>query len=192
MRNRLLIAALAVLLAAGCGSGGANGAGDDEADVWDEQSDQNSVLAGINPCSLLTDDEIAAQVDLTYEPSQRAGYHQRGAKHQISSEADREGAYPVCHVAWRSVDPSGQEWARGNFDVYAMTATQLKGLEGVGRPKSGPRSASIEGVGDEAFYIEHAPSARVGNLGVSIAEFPDTHEGNGAVELLRAAVHRLR
>jgi len=102
------------------------------------------------------------------------------------------GMFPACTYTWRSVDPTGEQWGTGTFNLYVMSASQLKGLEGMSRPKTGRRAGPIPGVGDEAFYVEHAPSARVGDLGVSVADFPDTHEGEGGVELLKAAVGRLR
>jgi hypothetical protein len=135
----------------------------------------------VNPCSLLTDDEIAAQVDLTLEPDQRASLHERSVKHQIAKEENREGMFPVCRITWRSVDPAGEQWTTGNFQVFVGPASLL----------AIDRGAAIEGVGDEAFFVSGMPGARVGNLSVSIQDFPATDEGNGAVELLRSAAQRL-
>lgn len=171
-------------------SSGANAAAAEQ-QVGAAQTDQNAKLASVKPCELLTDAEIAAQVDLTYEPGQRAAMKAKNVTHQISKQEDRSGMGPICRYSWSSVDPTGDEQAKGTFDLAVMTAARLKALEGMSRPKSGKRPAPINGIGDEAFYLEYAPSARVGELGVSIAEFPGTYGGNGGEALLRAA-QRLR
>src|SRR5437867_10791087 len=66
-------------------------------------SSQNTESPKINPCSLLTNDEVAMQVDLTQEPKQREIRHQKGVRHQISTNL-RQGGWPVCEFSWRSVD----------------------------------------------------------------------------------------
>jgi hypothetical protein len=190
----MVAAGLVVLALDGCSAGDASKSEGSAAFLPVGQAPGNSSVAKINPCSMLTDGEIAAQVDLTLEPDQRKASHELGVTHRISRQEDRQGAFPSCHFSWRSTDSSGQETYRGTFDVHVMTATQLKALEGLGRPKSGKRSQPIPGVGDEAFFEEYAPAARVGDLGMMIAEFPSTYEGGeekGAVELLRAAARRL-
>lgn len=188
------------LLAIACSSGSPDSAGSDNSSMaadlaaasQSSTGGNNGKAASVNPCTLLTDEEIAGQVDLTYEKGQRDAMHEMNVKHQISREEDTMGDVSACHISWHSVTPSGDERAKGSFDVKVMTSDRLELMEGMGRPKSGARAAAISGAGDEAFYLEYAPSARVGKLGVSIADFPDTREGNGAVELLRAAANRLR
>ena len=200
MRFILVISSVAFLGLSACSKSDASNAAattsGDNASASNQQSaggvaNANAKLANVKPCELLTDEEIATQVDQTYEASQRAAMHARNVTHKISKQEDRSGMGPVCHFSWSSVDPTGDERAKGSFDLAVMTAQQLKGFEGMSRPKKGKRSEPINGIGDEAFYLEYAPSARVGDLGVSIAEFPDTHEGNGGEALLRAAAQRL-
>jgi hypothetical protein len=191
---RILHAAtlIAVVGLVGCGASEA-AKNDGNATLGEvEQADPSGKLANIKPCSLLTDEEIAAQVDLTIEPDQRAALHEKGTKHQISKEEDRSGAFPTCRITWRSVDSTGEQWGTGTFSISVMTATVMKTLAGADNPTSGGSVRQIEGVGDEAFLDRHGGAARRGDLAVSIAEFPDSHEGNGRVELLRAAAQRLQ
>ena len=201
MRIRYPAAILFMLAINACSSGKSSASASNESDAdqsampasdMGSNNGSSARLASIKPCDLLTDDEIASQVDLTYEKGQRDAMHQMSVKHQISKEEDRAGRGPSCHISWHSVTPGGDERAKGAFDLKVMTANDLKALEGMARPKSGARAAAISGVGDEAFYLEYAPSARVGDLAVSVAEFPDTHDGNGGVALLRAAAGRLK
>lgn len=145
-------------------------------------------LASIDPCALLTDDEIGNAADNSFPPSQREGLHNMGAKYQVTKEVDRSGMGPVCHVSWKAVAPGNDERAKGMFDIMAMTASHLKALEGMSRPHTGKRSAPISGIGNEAFYLEYAPSARVGDLGVSITEFSSA---DGGIDLLKEAAARL-
>jgi hypothetical protein len=197
MRILLVATSIAIGCLAACSSGAARKADGNAVVSGDQQADPKDKLASINPCSLLSDDEIVAQVDLTYEPDQRKAMHESGITHHVSKEEDRNGAIVVCHVSWHSLEPNGQESARGNFDVEVMTAEQLKAFEGMSRPKSGDWAGTIAGIGDQAFYLDHSPAARVGNLGVSISSFPATwgdeaDEARGRVALLRAAAPRLR
>jgi hypothetical protein len=193
----LVVASLAVVALAACTSREASKPDGNTAVSDNQLADQNDKLANVNPCSLLTDDEIITQVDLTYEHDQREAMHAAGIKHHITKDEDRSGAMAVCRVSWRAVEPNGQESARGSFEIQAMTATQLKALEGMSRPKEGERAGPIAGAGDEAFYLEYQPAARVGDVGVSISDFPATwgdeaNQRSGAETLLRAAAQRLR
>ena len=174
------------ILLQSCGAGEA-GNDDMRAAVEHYQQDTTDQLKGIQPCELLTIEEIAAQVDLSIEPSQRAAKHAKGVKHNIETAAQLTGIWPKCVVTWRSVTADGNQVGRGEFNILVMTADQLKMLEQL------DRRATVEGVGDEAFYHENAPYARVGNVAVGIVEFPDTYgdQTQGAVELLRAAIGRL-
>lgn len=194
MNSRLAVAVFGLVSLFGCSS---KSSGDSAAVNPQTASDAapsvaaqgNDKLSGINPCSLLTDEEIGTANDNRLPPSQRDGLHASGAKYEVSKQEDRSGVTPVCHVHWRAVAPGNDEHARGDFDIFAMTASHLKSLEQAIRPKTGKRAGPIAGVGDEAFYLEYAPSARVGNLGVSISEFSSA---DGGIELLKEAVARLR
>jgi hypothetical protein len=183
-RGILVLTVLVALFAVGCAARGINPlAGSSQ--TTQQSSNQNTELSKINPCSLLTNEEIAAQVDLTLEPHQREAKRQTGVKHEISSKLE-DGMPTVCLFSWRSVDSKGEESYRGEFEVHMITAQQMVEFPPLKRKKA------IADVGDEAFHDGYRAYARVGKVGVDIENFPDTHEGEGRVELLRAAVRRLQ
>jgi len=178
-----VLAVLVALFAAGCAGGIGPLAGSPQ--TTDQGSIQNSELSKINPCSLLTNEEIAAQVDLSLESHQREAKRQMGVRHEISSKLE-EGMPTVCLFSWRSVDSKGEESYRGEFEVHLITVQQMVEFPPLKRKKA------IAGVGDEAFDDGYRAYARVGKAVIDIENFPDTHEGEGRVELLRAAVIRLQ
>jgi len=196
MKARIALGAFGLACLAACSSKSAdNSAGTSQTGAAPADNSSPSAenkasdkLANIDPCSLLTDDEIGTAVDNSEPESQREARHQMGVKYEVSKQADRSGMYPVCHVSWKAVAPGNDERAKGTFDIAAMTASHIKSLEGSIRPHTGKRAAPIPGVGDEAFYLEYAPSARVGDLGVSISEFSSK---DGGIELLKEAAGRL-
>jgi hypothetical protein len=179
-----VLVVLVALFAVGCAGGGINPpVGSPQ--TTDQSSIQNTELSKINPCSLFTNEEIAAQVDLTLEPHQREAKRQMGVKHKISSKLE-EGMPTVCLFSWRSVDSKGEELYRGEFEVHVITAQQMVEFPAL------KRKQTIASVGDEAFHDGYRAYARVGKVGIDIENFPDTYEGEGRVELLRAAVRRLQ
>jgi len=193
MKAGIALAVIGFTCLAACSSkssdnSSAGNSGSPETSAADAPSGGKDKLANVKPCDLLTDEEIGTANDNRLSPGQREGLHQTGAKYEVSKEEDRSGISPVCHVSWRAVAPGNDERQKGTFDIVAMTASQLKALEGMSRPKTGKRADAIAGVGDEAFYIEYAPAARVGDLGVSINEFTSA---DGGIELLKKAASRL-
>ena len=196
MKARIAIGAFVLACLTACSSKASDSPSDDVSQPGATSADNSSPaegnrgsdrLANIDPCSLLTDDEIGMAADNSAPPAQREARHKLGVKFEVSKQVDRSGMTPVCHVSWRAV-ASGDEREKGMFDIAVMTASHLKSLEGSIRPHTGKRSAPIAGIGDEAFYLEHAPSARVGDLGVSITEFSSA---DGGIELLKEAAGRL-
>ena len=198
MKAPALLAAFGLACLAACSGKSSNGSSasasqtpavsEDNAPPAQGNNKGSDRLASVNPCTLLTDDEIGTAADNSDSPSQREARHKMGVKYEVSKQEDHSGMGPVCHVSWRAVAPGNDERAKGTFDIIAMTASQLKALEGMSRPHTGKRSAPISGIGDEAFYLEYAPSARVGDLGVSISEFPSA---DGGIDLLKDAAGRL-
>jgi len=179
-----VLAVLVALFAVGCAGSRMNPLAG-SAQTTEQSSTQNTELSKINPCSLLTNEEIAAQVDLSLEPHQREAKRQMGVRHEISSKLE-EGVPTVCLFSWRSVDSKGEESYRGEFEVHLITAQQMVEFPPL------KRKQAITGVGDEAFHDGYRAYARFGKVGIDIENFPDTHEGEGRVELLRAAVRRLQ
>jgi hypothetical protein len=155
----MVAAGLAVLACAGCGGGDASKGEAAAAFAQGWQADRNPVLANMHPCSLLTEDEIAAQLDLTLEPDQRKASHELNVSHRISSKEDKEGAFPSCVFTWRSVDPSRQQWGTGSFVLHVMTATQLKALEGGADPRAasgpGPSKAWVTRRSTQSTHCPH-------------------------------------
>ena len=180
-------AILALLMVTACGSDSANSSNNNDLreDFAQSQKSIEDKLAHIDPCTLVTSEEILQQLDLTFHPDQLAGRREKGIRYVLDMER-KQSLYKICTVTYRSVDPSG-ETAGGSsqFHIHVMTADQLKMFEDI------DRRATIPGLGDDAFYVENAPYARVGDVAVGIAEFPDNSESKAGVELVRRAVPRL-
>ncbi len=195
MKIDVVIAALALGLA-GCGAGdGRESEGGAAAGVQDQQAaggePRGAALSRVDPCSLLTKEEMAAEVEMTLEASQREARRQKGVTYAISAREvpAAEGFVRKCELSWQSVggDDGGAPSYKGAFTVEVMTAEIMHASAGGSRTPE-----PIPGVGDEAFFVHSVPYARVGDVAVSISNFPDTRDAKRGLGLLRIAVTRLR
>jgi hypothetical protein len=184
MNMHVLIAGV-VLVMAGCGPEGTWEEADAAARPGAEVPQDDTPLADIDPCSLLTEGEIRTALESSLHPDQLEGRREKGITYDVySQQLSRQGMWPVCTIVYRSMDPANPpdpQRSGVEFQVHVMNADDMRMLAEL------DRRDDIEGLGDEAFYIENAPYARVGALAVGITQFPEA----GELALLRAAAQRL-
>jgi hypothetical protein len=144
---------------------------------------------GPDPCSLLTKDEIQHQVELSLQPSRLAGLRSKGIVWLIHMRPGPPGESRACQIAWRgTVD--GEVQSRGEFSVVVTSAGWLTGsVAAMTHP------LPIPNLGDEAYFVggtSGPPYARIGDIAIGIENFPDTKQARSGLDLLRAAVSRVR
>jgi hypothetical protein len=182
MKNTIAAGALALALAAaGCGRSEGRSTNDRAADA--ARQEQAGPLP--DPCSLVTKEELAAQL----EPLMKREKH-RDLRAEVSTQQSTAGAWPTCIVSWKGVDAKGRSMYHDDEQIiHVLTPQQWKEQLADMKEMKGKALTMepIPGVGDEAFYLEGRPSARVGKTYVLIT-FPDRAS---ALALLRAAVGRV-
>ena len=174
-------AVLALTLAMACGGSSAN---QDKAPA-DSQDAGASHVARIDPCALVTKDEIRKKVEASHQPDDLARLNRDGAVWTISTDSVTHGESRDCLIKWQ-VDGNGEMRERGDFSVSVATAEWLKTL----RSDMKQPPVTIPGIGDEAFFTggeSRSPYARVGDVAIGI----EGSSGQPTVDLLRAAVARV-
>lgn len=176
-------AALAIALAWGiaCGSGSSAS----QIRAADSQDAGASHVARIDPCALVTKDEIRKKVEASHQPDDLARLNREGAVWTITTESITRGESRDCQIKWQ-VDGNGEMRERGDFSVSVATAEWLKLL----RADMKQPPETIPGLGDEAFFTggkTRSPYARVGDVAIGI----EGSSGQPTVDLLRAAVARV-
>lgn len=183
MQGRLGTVALALALGVACGGGSADQNGGAAA----QEGDGAAHVARIDPCTLVTKDEIRKEIEAGQEPSHLARLNSGGAVWSITTESVTHGESKDCSIKWE-VTANGEMRQRGDFSVTVATGEWFKtDLEDMKRRK---QPVAIPGIGDEAYFIDgssRSPYARVGDLAIGI----DHSEGQPAVDLLRTAVARV-
>ncbi len=148
-----------------------------------------ALIARVDPCALLTKDEIQQQVELSMPASQREGLRSKGVVWSIAMQPSPRGASRACQVTWQG-NVNGESHSRGEFQVVVTFATWLTGsVAGMKTP------LPIPNVGDEAYFVggkSGPPYARIGDIAIGIENFPDTKQARSGLDLLRAAVQRAR
>jgi hypothetical protein len=204
LKHALIPATLAFAIAvAGCGSqadagsaggdvsqytGGQKNSGSDAQPSADDGATPSAVSA-IDPCTLLTREEIVGQIEASMERNQREAFLALGGKWDLTSTPLTAGIARECEYTWRGTIGNGDVRSTSSFKVAVTDGAFVNG--DVNKAKDRP----IPGVGDEAYFMSHGsmmPYARVGRIGVGIEGFPDTPTARGGTDLLRAAVARLR
>ena len=192
----LEVVVLAVLGATACGKSDASAASNEAAaqalaatgtasTASTASTAADDAVARVHPCTLLTKDEIVAQVEASREPHQLEALHRDGVVWDVTGNETPSGAARVCEFAWHGT-AKGEVMSKGEFTVNVTTAGWLQGTLGaIQNPKP------IPGLGDEAYFVLNAPYARVGVIAVGIENFPDTRENKAGLALLRLAVPRL-
>ena len=181
------VGAVAVLALAAAGCGGGDGDDDTAGDAVTTEAPAGTSDGGdpegessgeLHACSLLTPDEIEAQLEASETQPLEGGYE------VTSTEISAEAEFSVCSFEWVSEAANGgTPMDRGEFTVELVLAQNLELTRGEFDEEP------IPGVGDEAFFIIEVPYAIVDDHAVSITNFQRGEEAQ--VELLRAAVDRM-
>lgn len=190
MRARLLVwAALAgALCGMACGRSDSTAGGDDDDKVA-------ARIAKIDPCTLVTKDEIQAAIEAKRDPNELASLKRQGVAWSITTTPVTVGESRNCQIHWRGTI-GGAMQERGDMSVNVYNAeyfkSQVEDMNRVRRRNGRPDLSPIPGIGDEAHYFGYSetgnPEARVGELAVGV----DALAGKPSVDLLRAAVSRVR
>jgi len=203
IKHAFLPAAVALaIVAAACGSQADAGSASADASpsVGGQKSGGDAALsvdagapakdvASIDPCALLTREEIVAQIEASMERNQREAFLAQGGKWDVTSTPATAGISRECQYAWRGTVSSGDVRSTSNFKVVVTDGAFVN--PNVNNAKNRP----IPGLGDEAYFMSRGsmmPYARIGRIGVGIEGFPDTPAARGGADLLRTAVARVR
>jgi len=187
-RQVLLSTALAgALSGAACGQseGSAVGASGDKT---------AAKIAAIDPCALVTKDEIQAAIEGKRNPDELARLKTRGIVWSISTTPVTEGEARRCQIHWQG-DFGSVMQEQSDMAVTVYNAESFKSnvadMNRVRRRNGRPDLSPIPGIGDEAHYFGYSekgnPQARVGDLAVGI----ESLAGKPSLDLLRAAISRL-
>jgi hypothetical protein len=181
MKSEYGVFAFAIALAAACGGASAN-----QGEAAGSQAYAGADhVARINPCALVTKEEIQRKVEASWRPSDLAWVKSHDVTWSISTDSVTHGESRNCLVKWQ-ITANGEMRERGDFSVSVATGEWLKTL--LADMKKPP--LAIPGVGDEAYFTgggERSPYARVGDLAIGI----EASWGQPAVDLLRVAVSRV-
>ena len=177
MRRAGLAAAWCVLVLlplAGCGGDPAPAAGGGQSEAGAlPTSDDVGAPPPVEPCSLLSDEEMAGILAEQLPPDEGAI--------TVTSESSSLGDGGTCTYSWTRAT-----WGEGSgkeFQVAVMSPTNLTFSAAIGE------RTPIEGVGDEAFVTQENYFARVGDVVVHLVNLQETPEASVAV--LTAAAGKL-
>jgi hypothetical protein len=141
----------------------------------------------IDPCAVLTGEEISEQLLHTVEPSQRTNWTTSEFE-VVPTEVDW-GVARRCEIAYQSRQHvSGGAAERGAFHVMVFRS------DGLGVPERERRP--VAGAGPEIFKHQQVFYVTKGDYAVSLTNFKGTYDSSsdenaGRVALLRAAAGRL-
>ncbi|HSQ33263.1 MAG TPA: hypothetical protein VLN49_25590 [Gemmatimonadaceae bacterium] len=177
------------LVGGGCASDRKTGEGEGTPQGADKGANPSQPISRVDPCSLVTKEEIQQQLELAGSPSQAAALKSKGAVWTVAMEPAPRGESRACQVHWQaSVD--GDVRRQDDFTIVVTFAGWLTGsVAGMKQP------LPIPNLGDEAYFVGGSsgpPYARVGDIAVGIENFPDTKQSKSGVYLLRLAVPRAR
>jgi hypothetical protein len=159
-------------------------AGDPAAEPTDEATPRRP---DVDPCALLTKDEIAEQLLITGFPGQRANY--ATTAFEITPVEAPWGESRRCEIAYQSRHKVGEGPAeRGNFIVMVFRIDAL----GIPEDKREP----VNGAPPEIFKHQQVYYVTKGGLAASLTDFKGTagltgDENTGRVALLRRIAERL-
>ena len=152
-------------------------------------SSSQKAISRVDPCAMLTKDEIQHQVELSLSNGKAERLRSQGVVWSITMQPTPQDASRACQIAWKGTVKGAVE-SRGEFSVVVTFAGWLTGsVAGMSHP------LPIPNLGDEAYFVggkSGPPYARVGDIAIGIENFPDTKEAKSGLDLLRAAVFRAR
>ncbi len=147
----------------------------------------------IDPCALLTEQEISEQLLLTLSPTEVANLTPK--EFEVTPTEVPWGESRRCEFAFASKDRSGgAPMLRGNFNLMVSPIAFVSGIQQRDRRPvagAGPEIFEYRKMGERAYYVMR------GKYGVSLTDFRGTFDpsGNssdaGRVALLRRIAERL-
>lgn len=146
-------------------------------------------VSRVDPCAVLTKDEVQHQVELSLSSGKADRLRSQGAAWSITMQPTPQETSRACQIAWLAT-VNREVQSRGQFSVVVTFAGWLTGsVAGMSHP------LPIPNLGDEAYFVggkSGPPYARVGDIAIGIENFPDTKQSKSGLDLLRAAVRRAR
>ena len=192
---RAAVLASLLLAAALPACAGGDGAGREASGSWVEDGEDGGdgqARIAVDPCALLTSEEISEQLFLSLSPSERANYRSR--EFDLSTTEPELGVTRRCEYRFASRDSiggAGPTW-HSDFDIMVFPSNAIALAEDRRKP--------IEGAGPEmfkergtraAYYVVKGPHA------VTLTGFPGRGEDEpggidaGRLVLLRHIAGRL-
>ncbi len=166
--------ALALRPLAGCGGDPSPAAGGSQSEAEAlPTSDDVGAPPPVEPCSLLSDEEMAGILSEQLPPDEGAV--------TVTSESSSLGGGGTCTYSW--IRDTWGEGSGKEFTITLMSPTDLTYSAAIGE------RTPIEGVGDEAFVTSENYFARVGDVVVHLVNLQETPEASVAV--LTAAAGKL-
>jgi hypothetical protein len=186
------VALAALLLAAavpGCGDR-ADDAGQragSASEVGDPGAGDGPARVEVDPCALLTTDEISEQLFLAVSPSERANWTTQ--EFDITTTEPDWGVSRRCEYkfASREVVGGGPVW-HSDFNVMVIDVGAIGVPERKRLPVEGAGPEIFRSSGERVYYVTKGAHA------ATLTSFPGTHEGGedaGRVALLRRIAERL-
>ena len=146
-------------------------------------------IARVDPCALLTKDEIQHQVELSSSSAKADRRRSQGVVWSITMQSTPTDASRACQITWLAT-VNNEVQSRGQFSVVVTFAGWLTGsVAAMSHP------LPIPNLGEEAYFVggkSGPPYARLGDIAIGIENFPDTKQAKSGLDLLRAAVQRAR
>jgi hypothetical protein len=158
-------------------------------------SSAERAIAKNDPCKLVTKEEVQTAIEAKRNPSELAKLKARGIAWTISMKPVAVGEERRCQIHWQG-DFGSVMQETGDMAVTVSKAryfTANVADENRVRQRNGqPKLSLIPGVGDEAHYFGYSetgnPEARIGEIAVGI----ESLQGKASLDLLRAALGRVK
>ena len=149
----------------------------------------------IDPCTLVTKAEIQTAIEAKRVPAELARYKSKGITWAITTNSIAEGEARVCQIHWQG-NFGSQMQETGDMQIRVYNAeyftSEVSDLNRTRQRTGKPALAPIPGVGDEAHNFGYSekgnPAARVGKLAVGVENL----SGKASLDLLKAAVSRVK
>lgn len=172
---------------------GGDGAGREAASgSYAEDGEESQARIEVDPCALLTGEEISEQLFLSLSPSERANYRSR--EFDISTTEPDLGLTRRCEYRFASRDSSGgggPTW-HSDFDIMVFPSNAVALAEDKRKPIEGAGPEMFKESGTRAgYYVVKGPHA------VTLTGFPGRGEDEpggsdaGRLVLLRQIAGRL-
>jgi len=192
-----LAAVVLTCIAAGCGERARTegpGAAIAAAEADESMNDETPAAPPVDPCALLTEQEISEQLLLTLSPSDVANLSPKEFK-VVPSEVPW-GESRRCEFTYESKDRAGGDTPvlRGTFNVMVSPIAFVNAIQQKDRRPvdgAGPEIFKYQKTGEKTYYVTK------GKFAASLTDFRGTYDPTGAsqdgsrVALLRRIADRL-